>query len=199
MPDGDQTIQPGGTSTEELEDRIAKLVKSTVAGHIGSLREDIGSVRELLDKQESDRRKDLVAKMSPEQAKEYAIKTVDAEPQGRPKVDQYFRKQAEALLEDAGVQMEIPTWETGKPVGFYEEAYGQFRRKVFDAVAEKNKSEAVKIAEAKVREILAEKGLDVVDTGSGVSTSVPGKVTRQQLRDMSPEEYAKVRDSMFSK
>ena len=198
MPDETtQTTEPGA---EALEDRIAKLVKSTVAGHMGSLREDVGGLREMLQKQEDARKRADIARLTPEQAKEYALKTLDAEPSGdRPKVDVYFKRQAQALIEDAGVDVEVPSWEAGKPVSFYEDAFADFRRTVFESLKKRNTSEAVAVAEAKVKEILHEKGLDITDAGSVTGGgSTPGKMTRQQLRDMTPEQYEKSRDALFS-
>lgn len=202
MPDTDQTTQPGGEGDPlaAMEERLVKLIKSSVAGSVGSATEQINKIAKTLDDAETQRRRALVDQMSPEQAKEFAKKAITSAEDGgdKPKVDQYYSRQARELLADFEVDMEAPTFEPGHTTAYYEDAYAAFRRKVSQTVNERNKSEAVKVAEAKVNELLAAKGLNIADAGPGAGQGAPGKFTRKQLADMTVEEYEKARDAIFA-
>ena len=190
------TTAPQTDQFAELEKRLEARIKSTIAGTVGSLSPKIDSLERMLQEQATNRDREQIDRMTPDQLREFAKKPAPPAAGSRPPASDYFRGLASDLLTDAGIDdLELPTFVPGKPSAEYETQYRQFRKAVVDKVRDKYDSESKRTVAVEVNRILKEKGLDVTDAGSG---SPPGsrRVTRADLASMSVADYMKVRDNI---
>ena len=178
----------------ELEKRLTSLIKTTVAGSVGSHLDRLSRIEQMLGEQTAAREREAIARMTPEQTRELATKSVSSG--ARPPASDYFKALAQEFVAEAGVEVDLPSFDSGKSTEEYERLYRQVRKSVLDKTTEKLGSESKRAIEAEVKRILAEKGVDVVDAGTGTSGRGDLSWVKAQriknVNDISDAEYEKL-------
>ena len=151
-------------------------------------------LEQLLSETVAARRRDEVERMTPQQLKDAAAKNA-APDVARLPASLYFQQLAQELLDEADVSIKMPSFDPGKSTAEYETAYRQLRKAVLNGTREKYVSESKQVAAEELRRLLAEKGLDVTDSGVGTTASGQ-RFTRKDLAEMSVEEYVKHKDAI---
>ena len=201
MPDTQDTspaTAAPSAPTDEAAARLEKLIKSTVAGTVGSITPRLARLEEMFEALMTDRSAARVDSMTAEQLRDAVRKST--EPGARaPKASDHFRQLAIEALEDFGLtgDVEPPEFAAGKQSSEHAAVYRQFYKGLVDKMKDTGRAEAERLAKEAVEKAYAEAGLDVVDASSGGAPAKGGMSWAQaqkirKIDDISDAAYEKL-------